>query len=367
MRRIARRAKAVKAAVLDSSERVFVGMDVHKLTYHVAVWSDRRGPLAYWVQPADPDLAVQKLAPYRKQLAQVVYEAGATGYGLVRKLRAARIRAEVIAPGGIPRPPVAQGKSDRLDCRKLAEMACKGMLRAVCVPDEEEEADRQVVRLRRQLVDKCREVKQQIKSLLLQHGIAEPEGLEHWAQGAVAELRGLELRAELRFSLDVLVDELDHARKQVARVTEKVKELEGSERHRVDAAVLRSAPGVGLITVMTFKTEMVAPERFENPREVSLMQGLAPQVYQSGETRRGGHLMSNGNRYLRTILVEAAWRWVQQDPGAARKYRQLVANTGSGKKAIVGLARKLGIILWRMLTRGEKYRGLLAKEAARAG
>ena len=365
--RVAQERNAVKVVGLDRGELVFVGVDVHKRTHHVAVLSSQRGLLSYWVQPAKPELLIEKLSPFRKHVAQVVYEAGPTGYGLVRALRSARIKADVIAPGSIPQPPVAQGKSDRLDCRKLAEYACKGMLKAVCVPDEEEEADRQVVRLRWRRVDKCRQIKQQIKGLLLQHGIAEPEGLENWTKRAVVELRGLPLRPELRFSLDVMLDEMEHAQGQVARVTEKLKELEASERHSADVAVLRSAPGVGLITAMTFKTELVAPERFENPREVSLMQGLSPQVYESGETRREGRLMSSGNRYLRTILVEAAWRWVQHDPGAARKYRQLVANTGSAKKAIVGMARKLGIILWRMLTRGEKYRGFVAEKPARAG
>lgn len=366
-KRVARERKVVKAVKFDRGEQVFVGVDVHKRTHHVAVFSSCRGLLSYWTQPAKPESLVEKLSPFRQHVARVVYEAGPTGYGLVRALHSAGIKADVIAPGSIPRPPVAQGKSDRLDCRKLAEYACKGMLRAVCVPDQEEEADRQVVRLRWRLADKSREVKAQIKSFLLVHGLAEPEGLERWARQAVVKLRGLELGAELRFCLDVLLDEMEHAEGQVARLTEKLKELEQSERHRADAAVLRSAPGVGLITAMTFKVELVAPERFQEPREVSLMQGLAPQVYATGETRREGHLMNSGNRYLRTVLVEAAWRWIRLDARAAGKYRRLVANTGSSKQAIVGMARRLGIILWRMLTRAEKYRGFVTEKPARAG
>lgn len=364
-RSVAQKRRGVKVVRLESGERIYVGVDVHKRSYHVAIWSDRRGPLAYWVQPAKADVLVEKLLPYRARLVRLVYEAGPTGYGLVRALRAARIKADVIAPGSVPRPAVAGNKSDRVDCRKLAEDAPK--LKAICVPDEEEEADRQVVRLRWRMVEKCREVKQQIKGFLLQHGLAEPQGLDNWAKRAVAELRAVSLRAELRFALDVFLDEMEHAQRQVKRVTEKLKELEGTERHRADVAVLESAPGVGLITAMTFKTELVSPERFEDSREVSAIQGLAPRVEESGESRWEGPLLKGGNRYLRTILVEAAWRWVKQDPAAAKKYRKLLSNTGNNKKAIVGMARKLGIILWRMLTRGEKYRGLQTKEPRRAG
>ena len=86
------------------------------------------------------------------------------------------------------------------------------------------------------------------------------------------------------------------------------------------------------------------------------MIGLAPQVRQSGETRREGGLLKSGNARLRTVLVEAAWRWVRYDAAAANRYRRLVGNTGSGKKAIVAMARRLGVLLWRLSVRGEFYR-----------
>ena len=66
--------------------------------------------------------------------------------------------------------------------------------------------------------------------------------------------------------------------------------------------------------------------------------------------------MKSGNARLRTVLVEAAWRWVRYDGEAAGRYRRLVGNTGSGKKAIVAMARRLGVLLWRLSVRGEPYR-----------
>ena len=169
-------------------------------------------------------------------------------------------------------------------------------------------------------------------------------------------LRGLQLGAELRFCLDVLLDELDHARGQVARVTKRLRELARTERHQVAVDRLRTVPGVGPITAMTFRVELPSPERFDDAAQVARMIGLAPQVIQSGQTRRSGRLLKSGNARLRTALVESAWRWVARDESAARRYRQLVANTGSGKKAIVGMARRLAVLLWRMSVRGEPYR-----------
>lgn len=341
---------------LDTGEIAHVGVDVHKASYHIAVVTDLRGLVASWTQPASPELLVERLDPIRERVAQVVYEAGPTGFALVRRLRAAGYPAEVIAPSKVPTMPGPEAKSDRLDCRKLAVFAQKGLLRPVRVPDEPEEADRQVVRLREQLTRKLRVVQQQIKAFLLQHGIAEPAGLTHWTAAGVDALRRLELRAELRFCLDVMLDERQHALEQVARATRRLEELAGADRHRETIATLRTVPGVGPITAMTFRVELHGPARFRDGGQVARMIGLAPQVLQSGPTRREGRLLKSGNARLRTVLIEAAWRWVAGDEAAKTRYRRLVASTGNGKKAIVGMARRLAILLWRMSLSGELYR-----------
>jgi transposase len=341
---------------LDRGETAHVGVDVHKLTYHVAVVTDQRGLIATWVQPATPGVLLGRLEPIRDRVAQVVYEAGPTGFALVRRLRAEGYTALVIAPSKLLVAVGPEAKSDRLDCRRLAVLAQKGLVRPVRVPTEQEEADRQVVRLRGQLVRKSRTAQQQIKAFLLQHGIAEPAGLGSWSKRSVAALRRLELTTGLRSCLDLLLDERDHAEGEIARVTKSLEGLAESDRHREAVRVLRSVPGVGLVTALSFRLELPEPGRFESAGQVAKMLGLAPQVRQSGQTRREGGLLKSGNSRLRTVLVEAAWRWVRGDAVAAARYRKLVANTGSGQKAIVGMARRLGVLLWRLSVRGEEYR-----------
>jgi transposase len=341
---------------LDAREVVHVGVDVHKATYHVALYSTTRGVVTTWVQPASPQALVDRLMPIRKRIAQVVYEAGPTGFGLARRLGAAQLPVHVIAPSRLLAPVGAEAKSDRLDCRKLAMHSAKGLLRPVRVPTAQEEADRQVLRLREQMVRKARATQQQIKSFLLQHGVAEPAGLAHWTKQAVEALRGLELLPELRFALDVLLDELGHAKQQVKRVTDRLGELAGAGRHAKAVDVMRTVPGVGPVTAMSFRLELPEPERFKRAGPVAKMLGLAPQVRQSGQTRREGGLLKSSSGRLRTVLVEAAWRWVGSDEAAEGHYRRLVANTGSSKKAIVGMARRLGVLLWRLSVHGQPYR-----------
>jgi transposase len=239
---------------------------------------------------------------------------------------------QVIAPSRLLAPVGAEAKSDRLDCRKLAMHSAKGLLQPVRVPTAQEEADRQVLRLREQLVRKARTAQQQIKSFLLQHGLAEPNGLKYWTKPAVEALRRLELLPELRFALDVMLDELEHAKGQVKRVTDRLAELAGAERHAKAAEVMRTVPGVGPVTAMSFRLELPEPGRFRRAGQVAKMLGLAPQVRQSGQTRREGGLLKSASGRLRTVLVEAAWRWVACDEAAKLVYRRLVGNTGGGQK-----------------------------------
>jgi transposase len=230
------------------------------------------------------------------------------------------------------------------------------LLKPVRVPTEQEERDRQVVRLRERLARKLRLARQQIKSFLLIHNIPQPSGLTCWSDQAVEALAKLELSDDMRFCLDVLIEEEQHAYKQVERLTLAVRKLASEARHRDRVRCLRSVPGVGLLTAMTFQTELIAPERFDNAGEVARMIGLAPRVHQSGDRRREGSLMKDGNSRVRTILIEAAWRWVSLDERGREVYRRLLKNTGDSKKAIGGAARKLAIILWRLATRCEMYR-----------
>ena len=299
---------------------------------------------------------IATLSPYRDRIAQVVYEAGPTGYTLARELRGAGFYANVIAPSRTPQTTGQSAKSDRLDSRKLAMWSAKGVLQPVYVPTLEQEGDRQVFRTRDQVVAKRRRVKQQIKSFLLQHGIAQPAGLKNWSLKGVAALRKLELSEQLRLSLDFLLDDLAHYDKQCRKIDQAVAAISRTPRHRKAVTALRTVPGVGPVTAMAMRTELLAPERFDDGRQVAAMTGLAPLVSRSGETVRHGPLMKSGNTRLRKAVIEAAWRWKANDAWAEQHYLKLLANTGEKNKAIAALARRMVIILWRIMLTCEPYR-----------
>lgn len=335
-------------------DQVYVGLDVHKRSIHIAVRIN--GELVrIAVLPADAKAVLGFLRVVRDGIRLIVYEAGPTGFGLARLLRKAGLAVEVIAPGKTPRQANPGNKSDRLDCRQLAEFAEKGLLRPIVAPSLQEEGDRQISRLRDQLMRKRKRVKQQIKSMLLQFGIKEPAGLAQWSKTGLSALEKLKLRKPLGMSLEVLLEELDFLTQRIKEVERHLRDLAESKRHKEAYNRLNTHPGVGEITAMKFITEVYQPERFSKPTQVASYLGLSPKVRQSGETRKGGGIQKSGREALRAMLVEASWRWMALDKRGKQLYTKLLRNTGKGQKAIVGVARHMAINLWIMLMRQRDY------------
>ena len=350
-----RRSEGAPDKLDQLSGKIHIGVDVHKKTYHVAA----RGSncqIFTWVCPAQPECLISRLEQTKERIAQVVYESGPTGFCLARAMQENGYPTMVVAPSRMPRPVTRHSKTDRLDCKRLAEYSSKGMLRPVSIPTHEEESERSIIRLRHQTMDNLRKTKQRIKSFLLFHGIKEPQGLLKWTNRAKKELLNLPLDPDLRFTLRFLVRELAHQEGFLKRISIQLQRLAQTEKYERTMENLQSVPGVGLLTAITFHLGIFRPSRFKSGEQLASYIGLAPAVRQSGETSRSNGILPAGQKRLRSMLVEAAWTWQRMDPGINKKYRKLVGQTSVAQKAIVALARKLAIILWRLSIEQRPYR-----------
>ena len=369
-----KKSKKVGAAqsglTLQDEEKIHVGCDVHAGKYAVALWSPQRGEwVGEWVQ-ADDDLAlIKRLEPLRPHVVRVVYEAGPTGFGLARALCQAGFAANVIAASHTPRAGVEQDKCDRRDARQLAQYSGQpGMLHPVYIPSEQEEQDRQVFRTREQHKTRQAQIKQRLKALLLCHGIKAPAGLKHWSLAGVAELRAMALPESLRWSVNELLHELEQARAAVMRGNRKLQQMAQSERYKGIVERLRTVPGVGLIVAMGFVLELMNLERFTDRRGLSRFLAVCPKVGRSNGQCWSLGRPELGQATLRSLLVEAAWRWRRGDAYAQMIFRRYLVNSSMKQKAIVALAHKLAVILWRIALGELPYvPGLMRVPKAAAG
>ena len=105
---------------------------------------------------------------------------------------------------------------------------------------------------------------------------------------------------------------------------------------------------------------------FANRRQVAAYAGLAPTPWQSGSVAREQGVSKSGNPRLRTTMIELAWLWLrhQRQSALARWFHDRAARKGARKKAIVALARKLLVALWKYVSAGVVIEGAVMKTAA---
>jgi len=339
---------------LTKDDDLFVGIDAHKKSLHVALWLND-APAIDFVMPPDSAKLIDMLNKLRVALRMVVYEAGPTGYSLARILQQANIPVSVVAPSKTPRQSAPDSKTDSLDARKLAEYTAKGLLRSIAIPSKYQEAQRQLTRLRQQLVEKQTRVKLQIKGFLLQHGINQPAGLSSWSRVAIEYLKAISLSMPLRYCLDTLLEELHFITEQIKMAEQKIKEAFSEKPICTTVELLTTHPGVGKTIATQFAAEIFNPKRFSDKTQLAKYVGLAPSVHQSGQTSRYGPILKTGRPQLRCSLIQGAWIWIQKDRDAYKTFCRLIHNTGHKNKAITAMARKLAVHLWKMARDNKPY------------
>lgn len=351
-------AQARKSFTVTPGERLAVGIDVHKRSYHVALWSlERHRCIGSWVQPAENPLLVRKLTELPAAFSSIVYEAGPTGFSLVRALRGAGLPADVISPAHMPKV-ANEPKSDRRDARHLARLAAKDELRQIYVPTRAEELARTTKRHR----DQCRKdhtcSQLRIKSFLLYHNLAEPAALKNWANAGIVQLIKMcdqMPEPQLALTLKLMIKHYEHTKRMLADADTRIRHLAKTVTYKDAVASVASIPGVGPRSAVQFLTEFGDLHRFSNRIEVARYLALAPEVRSSGESRIQAGLNPAGKRKLKKIIVEIAWDWVRYDDNARTLYGRMMQNTGCPQKAIVAVARKLGLLMWHLARTGQRY------------
>jgi len=297
----------------------------------------------------------------------VSYEAGQDAFWICRALQAHGIECYVIDPASIPvERHRRRAKTDRLDAIKLV-INLRAWLRGerdrmhvVHVPSPQDEASRHLMRDRGQLQKEVLQHRDRMRKLLATLGCWDEVNHKAFA-GRLArdQVRchdGTPLPPELRERLLRECERLALAEQQLAAL-EKTRQasLPAPARQRSDD--LARLKGIGEVGASRLALELFWRE-FSNRRQVGACVGLVPQPYDSGESQVDQGISKQGNRRVRALLVEMAWTWLRYQPDSAltQWFNQRTQGTGPNRRArriaIVAVARRLVIALWRYLTDG---------------
>jgi len=344
-----------KREILATGRVVYVGVDVHKDSWHVTARTERE-EIFTASMPAQYVALRKLLDRFKECTIKVAYEAGPCGFWLYDKLCSEGIEAIVVPPSPIPVESGNKVKTDKRDSHKLANLLENNMLKRVYVLTEEDRAHRELIRTRRQISDHRTDVMRQIKSKLLFNGIASPfRPKQSWSSQYVTWLKKLSVGQEmLRASLDTLIDLYEYLTEQLKNISRKVVLLSRSPKYASKMNLLKTIPGVGTLIGIEILVELQDVARFSSAEKIASYIGLTPSEFSSGQYVHHGKITRCGNKRVRTCLVESSWILISKDPFMRNKYQQLKYRKG-GKRAIIAIARILIMRIRRILLTNEPY------------
>lgn len=328
-----------------------VGLDIHRVFAEAVMLNDGGA-----VRLGRIGMTRDHLEAFARKLGRddhVVIEAAGNATAVAEVIQPHVGRVVIANPRQVRLIAEARIKTDVIDATVLARLYASGFLPEVWVPDQATLARRRQVTRRNQIVRQRARLKTIIQSILHAHlvppcphaDLLGPKGrawllgqaLPPDEQDAVARHR----REHDRLSQDLLVVEREIAHEALADA---------------DTKRLMTVPGIDMVVATGLLAAIGPVARFAGPDKLVAYLGLNPSVHQSGDGRaRHGRITQQGRTpHARTLLVEAAWQAVR-GPGPLHAFYQRIARRRGNHIAAVAVARKLAVIIWHLLTRGEDH------------
>jgi transposase len=384
------------AAIRTQLAAIFVSLELSRSSWLITSLSPGNGEKMskHGVKAGDMAALLARFAELkRKALARtgksypiiVIQEAGLDGFSIHRVLQAEGIESHVVDAASIAAPRRRRrAKTDKIDGEALvrALLAYKRGEPRVCsmvvAPSVEEEDRRRICRERQVLIDERGAHVNRIKGLLFAQGISDYAPVRRDRRTRLEALRtndGRALPEHVKAQINRELDRLELLLAQI-RAVEAARDamLVSLTRAGTDAAADARHPLAMLLGVKGIGVEFAAGlwteafyRTFANRRKLAAFAGLAATPWQSGAIAHEQGVSKAGNSRLRTKLVQLAWLWLRHQPQSAlaRWFHEQGKRERKGwrKSAIVALARKLLIALWKYATAGVLIEGAVLKRA----
>ena len=343
----------------------WVGLDVHAHESTIAVLDQSTGEVQTRRLGGRPHELLEVLRGIERP-ARMVYEAGPTGYGLVRRARAEGIEMVVCAPRRTDRAPQDRVKTDKRDAIRLARLLAAGELAIVTVPSVEREQLRDLVRCREDIRQDLMRARHRLGKFLLRReiyyqgpGRAWTRAYRHWlAQLRFADIASQVTLVDYLHAHDVLLARRD-------RVEAELDTLVPSSRCATAVDRLRCLRGIDTLSALGLCVEIGEWERFAHPDQLSAYLGIVPSEQTSGSQRRQGAITKAGSSHARRLLIEASYHY-RRPPAVGQLLERRQHGQPSQVINIAWTAQRRLNARWRQLKDARKKpNGIVAVAVAR--
>ncbi len=327
---------------ITATPKLFIGLDIHKKSWAVNFRTDLFDHRGFTMPPEAEKLLQYVQENFAAHEVFITYESGCCGFSAARAFISYGWDVTVVNAADIPRIQKHQfQKSDRIDSRMLSRCLQLGQLKAIYIPAVRQDELRSLVRHRNSIAKQLRQVKLQIKSMLLYHGVVIPEQYDNpnWSHAFLDWLQQLQWQsapASIAVRSKILILKTLH--------TEHLQTANELRKHcrihfKKDYYLLKSIPGIGGYLASALLAELGDIRRFTNEKQFSSYIGMVPAIHNSGDTERNTGITPRSKTLLRSYLIEAAWVAIRRDPEMQAYYRKHIGN--NIKNIIVKVAHKL--------------------------
>jgi transposase len=333
----------------------FVGVDLHKKLIIICVMDEHRTVKA---RKSFTCCETKRITEFFAGLGafRVVVEATASYFWLVELVEPLAEKVVLANPSKLRVIAESTKKTDRLDAQILAEFLALDIIPESYMPTPRQRQHRALVRHRQYLRGRATAAKCKIRHILADYNADRRDLFS--VQCGRAYIKGIKLNAIDRFRVADLWSEWESIQKRLKKTAVKLKAFaaKASRKEAEARELIKTAPGIGVVTAEVVLGELGDISRFKNAKAVCAYAGLVPVVRQTGGKKaKDGRITKEGPGLLRWALVESSWRLIAVSPKWAAVYER-IKKRGGAKRAVVAVARKLLCVLYAMLRDGTPYK-----------
>lgn len=363
---------------------VYVGMDVHKESYTLCCYSYDTDKIEYkQTIPSEYKLVLKYMEQIRTRFKGEVtfvcgYEAGCLGYSLYHQLNDHAVDCKILAPTTMGITNTHRVKTDKRDAANIARCLAFHTYSEVYVPDDEDNAIKEYIRMRDDQKLMLKKIKQQILAFVLRKGKRFEGGKTYWTMAHMKWLKNLDLRGVDKETLSEYLVTYEYLTDKISRLDERIEELATDEKYEENVKRMSCLIGVKTHTALSMIVEVGDFERFEKAPKFAAFLGLVPSENSSAENVNRYSITKAGNSHLRRLMVEAAQGYTRGNIGhksialkqrqkgnsleviayadkanerLRRRFYKMTLNKGVNRNiATTAIARELACFIWGMMT-----------------
>lgn len=363
---------------------VYIGMDVHKESYTLCCYCYDTDKVEYkQTIPSDYRLILKYMEQVRTRYEGEVtfvcgYEAGCLGYSLYHQLKGHEIDCKILAPSTMAITNTSHVKTDKRDAANIARCLAFHTYSEVYIPDEEDNAVKEYIRMRDDQKLMLKKIKQQILAFILRAGKRFEGGKSYWTIAHVKWLKTLELPELEKETLSEYMVTYEYLTEKIERLDKRIKELASKDKYKDTVKNMGCFLGIKTHTALSMVVEIGDFERFAKAPKFAGFLGLVPSENSSGDKTNRYSITKSGNSHLRRLLIEAAQSYTrgnighksidlkQRQKGCSaevisyadkanerlrRRFYKMTLSKGINRNvATTAIARELACFVWGMAT-----------------